>query len=83
MFHETIGHLMTAGIETCPVETRFLLYRDEMIKQQKSQLYEELTKMSRSEALRPASPSTSTISMTKPYSDVYTSYHFTDMEQEH
>ena len=39
--------------------------------------------MSRSEALRPTSPSTSIIGMTKPYSDMYTHHHFIDLEKEH
>ena len=32
MFHETVGHLVTAGIESCPVETRVQLCRDKVIK---------------------------------------------------
>ena len=33
MFHETVGHLMTVEIETCPAEPRFLLCKDKMIRQ--------------------------------------------------
>ena len=65
MFNETVGHLMTVRIENCPAETRFLLCRDKMIKQHRPQLYPELTKMSRSKALRPVSQGTSMIGMTK------------------
>ena len=36
MFHETVGCLMTDEIETCPVETRFLLCKDKMIRQNRS-----------------------------------------------
>ena len=82
MFHKTVRHLLTVSIETCPAETRFLLCRDKVIKQHRSQLYPELTKLSRSEALRPPSPSSSMIGMTKPYSDMYTHHHFTELEQE-
>ena len=71
MLHvSTVGHLVTVDIEACPVETRFLLCRDKAIKQHRSQLFPELTIMSRSEALRPTSPSTSITAMTKPYSDM-------------
>ena len=83
IFHETVDHLMKVGIEACPAETRFLLCRDKAIKQHRSQLYPELTKMSRSQVLRPTLPSTSIIYMTKPYSDMYTHHHFTDLEKEH
>ena len=83
MFHKTVGCLMTVGIETYPAEPRFLLCRDKVIKQHRSQLYTELTKMSRSEAFRPTSPSPSMISMTKSSSDMYTHHHFTELEQEH
>ena len=83
MFHKMVGHLMTVGTETCSAETRFPLCRDKVIKQHRSQLYPDLTKMSRSEALRPASPGSSMISMTKPNSDMYTHHHFTELEQEH
>ena len=83
MFNKTVGHLMTVRIETCPARTRFLLCTDKMIKQRRSQLYQELSKMSRSKALRPTSPGTSVIGMTKPYSNMYMHYHFTDVEQEH
>ena len=64
-------------------ETRFLLCRDKMIKQHRSQLYPELIKMSGSETLRPTSPNTSLVGMTKPYSNMYTQNHLTDLEQEH
>ena len=74
---------MTVGIEASPVETRFLLCRNRVIKQHRSQLYPEVTNMSRSETLRPTSPSTSIIDITKPYSDTYTHHHFTDLEKEH
>ena len=83
MFYKTVGYLVTVGIEACPVETRFLLCRDKVIKQHRSQLYPELTNMSRSEALRPTLPSTSIIGMSKAYSDMYTHHHFTDLEKEH
>ena len=63
---------MKVGIEACPAETRFLLCRDKVIKQHRSQLYQELTNMSRSEASRLTLPSTSIICMSKPYSDMYT-----------
>ena len=46
---------------------------------EKSTQYLELIKMSGSETLRP----TSLAGMTKPYSDMYTQNHFTDLEQEH
>ena len=36
MFHETVGCLMTVKIETCPVETRFLLCKGKMIRQNRS-----------------------------------------------
>ena len=39
--------------------------------------------MSGSETLRPTPPNTSLAGMTKPYSDMYTQNHFTDLEQEH
>ena len=39
--------------------------------------------MSGSETLRPTSPNTSLAGMTKPYSDMYTHNHFTDLKQEH
>ena len=81
--HKTVKCLVTVSIETCPAENRFLLCRDKVIKQHRSQLYPELTKMSRSEALRPALPSSSIIGMTKPYSDMYTHHHVTELEQEH
>ena len=83
MFHKTVGHLVTVCIETCPAETTSVFCRDKVIKQHKSQLYPELTKMSRSEVMRPTLPSSSMISMTKPYSDMYTHHHFTELEQEH
>ena len=83
IFHETVGHLLTVGIEMCPAEARFLLCTDKVIKQHRSQLYPELTNMSRSKALRPISPSTSIIGMPKPYSDMYTHHHFTHLEMEH
>ena len=54
-----------------------------MIKQHRSPLNPELTKMSGSETLRSTSPNTSLAGMTKPYSDMYTQNHFTDLEQEH
>ena len=41
MCHETVGHLMTVGIETCPAETRFIFCRDKVIKQYRSQFYPE------------------------------------------
>ena len=76
---------MTVEIETCPVETRFLLCKDKMIRQNRSQLYPELTTMSRCEALRPASSHSSMINMTKPkpHSDMYTHHQFTELEQEY
>ena len=83
MFHKTAGHLIAVGIKSCLVETRFLLCRDKTIKQHKSQLYPELIKMYGSETLRPTSPNTSLVGMTKPYSNVYTQNHFSDLEQEH
>ena len=83
MFHETVGHLMTVQIETFPVESRFLLCKDKMIRQNRSLLYPEVTTMSRPEALRPASSSSSIINMTKPHSDMYTHHHFTELEQEY
>ena len=82
-FTKMVGCLMTVGIETCPAESRFLLCRDKAIKQHRSQIYPELTKMSGSGALRPTSPSSSMIGMTKRYSDMYTHHHFTELEQEH
>ena len=39
--------------------------------------------MSWSEALRPASSSSSMIIMTKPHSDMYTHHQFTELEQEY
>ena len=39
--------------------------------------------MSGSETLRPTSPNISLAGMTKPYSDIYTQNHVTDLEQEH
>ena len=39
--------------------------------------------MSGSETLRPTPPNTSLAGMTKPYSDMYTQNHFTNLEQEH
>ena len=54
-----------------------------MIKQHRSQLYPELIKMSGSETLRPTSPSTSMVGMTKPCSNMHTQNHFTNLEQEH
>ena len=54
-----------------------------MIKQHRSQLYPELTKVSGPEMMKPTSPSTSMVGMTKPYSDMYTQNHFTDLEQQH
>ena len=83
MFHETAGHLIAVGIKACLVGIRFLLCRDKMIKQHRSQLYPELIKMSGSEMLGPTLPNTSLVGMTKPYSDMYTQNHFTDLEQEH
>ena len=74
MFHKT-GHLEAVHIKTCLVGTRFLLCRDKMIKQHRSQLYPELTKVSGSEMLRPTSSNTSLAGMTKPYSDMYTQNH--------
>ena len=64
MFHETAGHLVTIGIETCPAEIRFLLCRDKVMKQHRSQLYPELINMSRSKALRLTLPCTSIIGIT-------------------
>ena len=32
LFHKTVGHLITVEIETCPVETRFILCKDKMIR---------------------------------------------------
>ena len=81
MFHETADHLIAVGINTCLAETRILLCRDKMIKQQRSQLYPELIKMSGSETLRPPLPNTSLVDMSKPYSNMYTQNHFTDLEQ--
>ena len=63
--------------------TRFLLCRDEMIRQHRSPLNPELTKISASEKLRPTSPKMSLVDMTKPYSDVYNCNHSTNLEQEH
>ena len=83
MFHKIAGHLMTVGMEICLAETRFLLCRDKMIKQHRSQLYPGLTKMSGSEKLRPTSPNTSSVGMTNPYSNMCTQNHFTDLEQVH
>ena len=83
MFHKTVGHLMIVEIETGPAETRSLLCKHKMIRQNRSQSYPELTKMSRSEALRPASSSSSMINMTKPHSDMYTHHQFTELEQEY
>ena len=83
MFHETTGHLVAVSIKTYPAGTRFLLCRDKMIKQHRSQLYPELIIMSGSETLRPTLPNTSLAGMTKPYSDMYTQNHFTNLEQEH
>ena len=83
MFHKTVGHLVTVGTEAFPAETRFLLCRDKVTKQHRTQLYPKLTNMLRTEALRPTSPSTSIIGMTKPYSNMYTHHHFTDLEKEH
>ena len=54
-----------------------------MIKQFRSQLYQELIKMSGSETLKPTSPNTSLVGMTKLYSDMYTQNRFTDLGQEH
>ena len=54
---------------------------DEVIKQHRSQLYPKLAKMSISETMRAPLPSSSMIGMTKPYSDMYTQNHFTDLEQ--
>ena len=82
-FMKQFSCLMTVGIEACPAETRFLLHRDKVIKQHMSQLYPELTKMSRSQALKPTSPRTSIIGMTKPYNDMYMHHNFTDLEKEH
>ena len=56
MFHKATGHLEVVGINTCSVGTRFLLCRDEMIRQHRSPLNPELTKISGSEKLRPTSP---------------------------
>ena len=39
--------------------------------------------MSRSEALRPATSSSSMIEMTKPHSYLYTHHQFTELEQEY
>ena len=39
--------------------------------------------MSRSKTLRPTSPSTSIIGMSKPYTNMYTHHHFTDLEKEY
>ena len=39
--------------------------------------------MAGSETLRPTSPSTSMVGMTKSYSDMYTQNHFIDLEQEY
>ena len=83
MFHKTTGQLEAVGIKTCSMGTRFLLCRDKTIKQNRSQLYPELTKISGSEMLRPISSNTSLAGMTKPYSDMYTQNHITDKEQEH
>ena len=83
MFHKSAGHLVTVGIEVCAVEAGFLLFRDKVIKQHRSQLCPELINISGSEALRPTSPSTSIIGMTKPYNDMYTHLHFTGFEKEH
>ena len=83
MFHETTGCLVAVGIKTCPAGTRFLLCRDKMIKQHRSQLYPELIKMSGSETLRPTIPNTSLAGMTISYSNMYTKNHFTNLEQEH
>ena len=83
MFHETTGHLEAIGIKTCPVGTRFLLCRDKTIKQHRSLLNPELTKISGLEKLRPMSPNTSMVGMMRPYSDIYTQNHFTNVEQEH
>ena len=63
--------------------TRILLCRDKMIKQHRSPLNPELTKISGSEKLRPTSPNTSLAVMTKPNSDMYTQNHFTDLEHKH
>ena len=64
-------------------ETRFLLCRDKMIKQHRSQLYPELIKMSGSETWRPTLTNTSLVGMTKPYSNMYIQNHFNDLQQEH
>ena len=36
MFHKTTGHLEAVDVKTCSVGTRFLLCRDEMIRQHRS-----------------------------------------------
>ena len=45
MFHATTDHLEAVSIKTCSAGTRFLFYRDKTIKQHRSQLNPELTKM--------------------------------------
>ena len=83
IFHKIAGHLIAVDVKTCPAEIRFLLCRDKMIKQHRSQLYPELTKMPGSEKLRPTLPNTSAVGMTKPYNDMYTQNLFTDLEHEY
>ena len=83
MFHETTGCLVAVGIKTYPAGTIFLLCRDKMIKQHRSQLYPALIKMSGSEMLRPTSPNISLAGVTKPYNDLYPQNHFTNLEQQH
>ena len=53
-----------------------------MIRQHRSPLNPEFTKISRSEKLRLTSPKISSIGTTKPYSDMYNHNYFTDLEQE-
>ena len=83
LFHEAMGHLVAVSMKTCSVGTRFLLCRDKMTKQHRSQLYPELIRMSGSETLRPTSANTSLAGMTKTYSDMYTQNHLSSLEQEH
>ena len=53
-----------------------------MIRQHRSLLNPKLTKISGLQKLRPTSPSTSLAGMMKPYSDMDTQNHITNLEQE-